>query len=63
MLYIYLYGQVMTKSTLSAGDSFKAGTIYGLYQGMCDDDIVRYACAIAGTACEGYPIPLKPPTY
>ncbi len=49
-------------STLGAGDSFKAGTIYALEQGMNDDEIVRYACATAGVACENFPIPLNPPT-
>lgn len=49
-------------STLGAGDSFKAGTIYALDQGMSDDDLVRFACATAGAACEAFPIPLDPPT-
>ena len=48
-------------STLGAGDSFKAGTIYGLYHHFSDDDIVKYASAIAGIACTKYPIPLNPP--
>lgn len=49
------------ESTLGAGDSFKAGTIYGLTKGMCDGDIVKYASAIAGCACMHYPIASKPP--
>lgn len=49
-------------STLGAGDSFKAGTIYALDQGMSDEDLVGFACATAGVACENYPIPLNPPT-
>lgn len=48
-------------STLGAGDSFKAGTVYGLYKGMSDDDIVRYACAVAAVACTKFPISLAPP--
>jgi len=48
-------------STLGAGDSFKAGTIYGLDQGMSDEDMVSFACATAGVVCENYPIPLNPP--
>lgn len=48
--------QVNVVSTLGAGDSFKAGTIYGLYKGMSDDDLVRYASAVAGVACTKYPI-------
>lgn len=46
-------------STLGAGDSFKAGTIYGLYKGMEDDELVRFACATAAGSCANYPIPLK----
>lgn len=49
-------------STLGAGDSFKAGTIYALNEGMNDDDIVRFACATAGCACANFPIALNPPT-
>ncbi len=49
-------------STLGAGDSFKAGTIYALNQGMSDNELVSFACATAGAACEAFPIPLNPPT-
>ena len=49
-------------STLGAGDSFKAGTIYAIYNKMSDDDTVKYACAIAGLACTKFPIALNPPT-
>ena len=49
-------------STLGAGDSFKAGTIYALDKGMSDDETVEFACATAGCACTGYPISENPPT-
>jgi sugar/nucleoside kinase (ribokinase family) len=49
-------------STLGAGDSFKAACIYGLYQGMPDAALVDFACAVAGTACARYPLPLNLPT-
>lgn len=49
-------------STLGAGDSFKAGTIYGLYKGMPDDELVSFASAVASGACSRYPIPLYPVT-
>lgn len=49
-------------STLGAGDSFKAGTIYALYNKMSDDDTVKYACAVAGIACTKFPISKNPPT-
>ena len=48
-------------STLGAGDSFKAGTIYALYNKMSDDDTVKFASAVAGIACTKFPIPLRPP--
>lgn len=48
-------------STLGAGDSFKAGTIYALYNKMNDDDTVKFASAVAGIACTKFPIPLYPP--
>lgn len=49
-------------STLGAGDCFKAGTIYGLNEGMTDDEIVSFATATAAVACLGYPIEYNPPT-
>ncbi len=49
-------------STLGAGDSFKAGVLYGLLKGMDDDRIVSFASATAAVACSNYPIPLYPPT-
>ena len=49
-------------STLGAGDSFKAGTIYALYHKMSGDDMVKFACAVAGIACTKFPIALNPPT-
>lgn len=54
--------RVEVVSTLGAGDSFKAGTIYGLYKGFDDDELVKCACAVAACACSKYPIPLNPPT-
>ena len=49
-------------STLGAGDSFKAGTVYALYNKMTDDETVKFASAVAGIACTKFPIPLNPPT-
>ncbi|MDE6728721.1 MAG: carbohydrate kinase family protein [Oscillospiraceae bacterium] len=48
-------------STLGAGDCFKAGTIYALFNKMSDDDTVKFASAAAGIACTKYPIALYPP--
>lgn len=54
--------RVEAASTLGAGDSFKAGTIYALSLGLSDEDIVRYGCAAAAAAITRYPIYDNPPT-
>lgn len=53
---------VEVKSTLGAGDTYKAGCIYGLLQGMSDDEIVRFASAYSAIAISRFPLPLNPPT-
>ncbi|MBP5249174.1 MAG: carbohydrate kinase family protein, partial [Lachnospiraceae bacterium] len=53
---------VEVKSTLGAGDTFKAGCVYGLLHGMKDDELVRFASACSGIAISRFPLPLKPPT-
>lgn len=53
---------VEVKSTLGAGDTFKAGCIYGLAKGMTDDEIVRFASACSAIAVSRFPLPLNPPT-
>ena len=53
---------VEVKSTLGAGDTFKAGCVYGLLQGMEDDDLVRFASACSAIAISRFPLPLNPPT-
>jgi sugar/nucleoside kinase (ribokinase family) len=52
---------VEVKSTLGAGDTFKAGCVYGLLHGMADDDLVRFASACAAVAISRFPLPLHPP--
>lgn len=54
--------QVKVASTLGAGDSFKAGAVYGLLQGMDDRALVSFASATAAAAVSRYPIPKYPPT-
>lgn len=54
--------RVKALSTLGAGDTFKCGCVYGLYQGMDDDKMVEFACALAGCACSVYPLPENLPT-
>jgi len=53
---------VEVKSTLGAGDTFKAGCIYGLLHGMKDDDLVHFASACSAIAISRFPLPLNPPT-
>ena len=53
---------IAVKSTLGAGDTFKAGCIYGLLHGMTDDELVRFASAYSAIAISRFPLPLNPPT-
>ncbi len=53
---------VQVKSTLGAGDTFKAGCIYGLLHGMTDNEIVRFASVCSAIAISRFPLPLNPPT-
>ncbi len=53
---------VDVKSTLGAGDTFKAGCIYGLLHGLSDDVLVRFASACSAIAISRFPLPLYPPT-
>lgn len=52
---------VEVKSTLGAGDTFKAGCVYGLLGGMGDDELVRFASACSAVAISRFPLPLNPP--
>ena len=52
---------VAVRSTLGAGDTFKAGCVYALLHGMDDDELVRFASACAAVAISRFPLPLHPP--
>ena len=52
---------VEVRSTLGAGDTFKAGCVYGLLHGMSDGDLVRFASACSAIAISRFPLPLNPP--
>ena len=52
---------VEVKSTLGAGDTFKAGCVYGFLHGMPDEDLVRFASACSAVAISRFPLPLHPP--
>lgn len=53
---------VEVKSTLGAGDTYKAGCVYALLHNMSDDETVRFASACSGIAISRFPLPLHPPT-
>ena len=53
---------VEVRSTLGAGDTFKAGCVYGILHGMGDDELVRFASACSAIAISRFPLPLNPPT-
>jgi len=53
---------VEVRSTLGAGDTYKAGCVYALLKGMADEDLVRFASACSGIAISRFPLPLNPPT-
>jgi sugar/nucleoside kinase (ribokinase family) len=46
-----------------AGDSFRAGVIYGMLQQWSDDQIIQYAAAVAGLVCASFPGVLNSPTH
>ena len=53
---------VEVRSTLGAGDTYKAGCVYALLQDMNDEELVRFASACSGIAISRFPLPLNPPT-
>jgi len=46
-----------------AGDSFRAGIVYGLLQQWSDDQIIQYAAAVAGLVCASFPGVLNSPSH
>jgi sugar/nucleoside kinase (ribokinase family) len=49
------------ESTLGAGDTFKAGVIYGILNNMADEDVVSFAAATAAVVCSHFPLALNVP--
>jgi sugar/nucleoside kinase (ribokinase family) len=47
---------VNVKSTLGAGDTFRAGVVYGLLRGFSDRECVRFAAGLAALLCTRLPI-------
>ncbi len=54
--------RVPVRSTLGAGDTFKAGCVYGVLRGMDDEELVRFSAACSAVAISRFPLPLYPPT-
>jgi sugar/nucleoside kinase (ribokinase family) len=48
--------QVEVRSTLGAGDTFRAGIVFGLLRGFDDARSVRFAAGLAALACTRLPI-------
>lgn len=53
---------VEVRETAGAGDSFRAGVIFGLLRGEVDDDVVRIASGLAAMVCQSSPGVLHSPT-
>jgi sugar/nucleoside kinase (ribokinase family) len=53
--------RVDVKSTLGAGDTFRAGVVYGVLNKMDDERIVKFAAATAASVCARFPMALNPP--
>lgn len=53
---------VATRDTAGAGDSFRAGLIFGLLKRMSDRDALRYAAAVAALVCSRFPGVMDSPT-
>jgi sugar/nucleoside kinase (ribokinase family) len=54
--------KVEVVSTLGAGDTFRAGVVYGVLRGWDDERIVRFAAALAAILCTRLPIADNAPT-
>ena len=54
--------RVKVSGTLGAGDSFRAGMVYGLCRGWNDESSIRFASGLAACVCRKFPAALYPPT-
>lgn len=52
----YTPPRVTVRSTLGAGDAFRAGVVYGVHRGLGDPESVRFASALAAWVCTRLPI-------
>ena len=54
--------RVEAADTLAAGDTFRAGVVYGMLQGWADVQTVRFAAGCAAVACTRFPSVHEPPS-
>ncbi len=52
---------VAVVDTLAAGDTFRAGIVYGILQAMSATETVRFAAATAAVSCTRFPSVFQPP--
>lgn len=55
--------RVAVVDSAGAGDSFRAGVIYGMLQHWSDKQTIQYAAAVAGLVCASFPGVLNSPTH
>ena len=53
---------VKVVDSAGAGDSFRAGVIYGMLENWGDEKLIEYASAVAGMVCRSFPGVLNSPT-
>lgn len=53
--------KVGVQSTLGAGDTFRAGVVYGVLNEYDDENAIRFAAATAALVCSRFPMALDPP--
>jgi sugar/nucleoside kinase (ribokinase family) len=54
--------QVKVMDSAGAGDSFRAGVIYGMLRNWPDEKVIEYASAVAGMVCRSFPGVLNSPS-
>ena len=54
--------KIKVVDTLAAGDTFRAGVVYGILKGWSDLEVVRFASACAAVSCTRFPSVYEPPT-
>ena len=55
--------RIKVVDSAGAGDSFRAGVVYGMLKQWSDDRIIRYASAVAAMVCERFPGVLNSPKH